>query len=334
MNQTSAAATTHQSRRGFLATAAMTAAAAGGIGILPMNHGQDAHATPRPARGGKFEFSVFSKCLQWLDYPGMAALVAEAGYDGVDLTVRANGHVLPERVEEDLPKAVEAAEKAGLRIDMIVTDITDPREPRTPRVLKTAGRLGVRYYRLGAYRYNDTDPILAQLDEIKPRLRDLVAMSQEHGLAATYQNHAGAAYVGASVWDVHYLLRDLDPRWIGTQFDIRHAVVEGGMAWPVSLRLLTDAINTLAVKDFRWAQQGGGWKTVNCPLSEGMVDLAAFAKMLKRHDLAAPISLHFEYPLGGAEHGAREITVESKTVLAALRSDLEYLRKVLGLSRV
>lgn len=329
MNETSWSESVNPSRRGFLAAVAGTAAALGSSNLLVEGKAQ----TQRRARDGGLDLSVFSKCLQWLDYPATAAITAEAGFDGVDLTVRRGGHVLPERVEEDLPRAVEAATKAGVHVRMIVSDITDPRDARTERVLRTAARLGVRHCRLGIFRYNDATPIMAQLDEIKPRLRDLADMSKEHGVAATFQNHAGAGYVGAPLWDLHYLLRDLDPRWIGIQFDIRHAVVEGGLAWPLNLRLVAGFINTLAVKDFRWARQDGGWKTENCPLGQGMVDLPAYAGMLKRHGIAGPISLHFEYPLGGAEHGNREITVDRKTVLDALRTDVRYVRKVLGSSR-
>ncbi|MCU0916283.1 MAG: sugar phosphate isomerase/epimerase [Planctomycetes bacterium] len=329
MHESTSNERTQRSRRRFLADIAQTAAVVGAPGLWATGGTSFAKDTS----GEEFRFSVFSKCLQWLDYQGTAQIAAEAGYDGLDLTVRAGGHVLPERVEEDLPKAAETAAKAGLGIDMIVTDITDPRDAQTEKILKTARGLGVRYYRPGPYRYNNTDPIMAQLDEIKPRLRDLAAMNQQYGVAATYQNHAGAAYVGASLWDLHYLLRDLDPRWFGAQFDIRHTVVEGGLTWPVRLRLLAGWINTLAMKDFRWARQNNGWTTENCPLGEGMVDLAGFAGLLKRHRLARPTSLHFEYPLGGAEHGAREIKVERKVVLEALRSDLNRLRKILGLER-
>jgi len=324
MNETCSQEWTSRSRRGFLSTVAKTAAAVGMSGLLAQaevkGQGQ--------ARDRALDVNVFSKCLQWLDYPGMAGITAEAGFDGVDLTVRAGGHVLPERVEDDLPKAVEAATKTGIHIRMIVTDITDPRDARTERILQTAGRLGVRHYRLGAYRYNDSDPILAQLDEIKPRLRDLAALSSQHGVAATFQNHSGAGYVGAPLWDVYYLLRDLDPRWMGVQFDIRHAVVEGGQTWPIDLRLLARSINTLAVKDFYWARQDAGWTAVNCPLGAGMVDLPKYVKMLRRYAVSGPVSLHFEYPLGGAEHGLRKITVPRQTVLDALRADVERLRKV------
>ena len=39
---------------------------------------------------------------------GQAELVAEVGWDGIECPVRSKGQVEPERVEEDLPKMVEA----------------------------------------------------------------------------------------------------------------------------------------------------------------------------------------------------------------------------------
>jgi len=325
MHGTNSNACGMRSRRRFLADAAGAAAAVGVSGLWVDEKARGQEGPRDHAR----DVSVFSKCLQWLDYQGMAEAAAAAGFDGVDLTVRPGGHVLPERVADDLPKAVEAAAGAGIHIRMIVTAITDPADAQTETILKTAGRLGVRYYRLGHFRYNDADPIMAQLDEIRPRLRDLVAMNRQYGLAATYQNHAGAAYVGASLWDVHYLFDGLDPQGIGSQFDIRHAVVEGGTAWPISLRLLANRINTLTLKDFYWARQDNRWRPRNCPLGEGMVDLAGYGRMLNRHGVSGPVSLHLEYPLGGAEHGNRQIGVPRATVLQAMRSDLRVLRKAL-----
>ena len=52
---------------------------------------------------------LFSKHLQFLDYE-------EMGFDGIDLTVRPKGHVLPLNVEKDLPKATNAANKVGLNL--------------------------------------------------------------------------------------------------------------------------------------------------------------------------------------------------------------------------
>src|SRR5215471_21767251 len=59
------------------------------------------------ATAGPLKISVFSKHFQWTNCREMAAIAKEIGFDGIDLTVRQSGHVLPERVEEDLPKAAE-----------------------------------------------------------------------------------------------------------------------------------------------------------------------------------------------------------------------------------
>lgn len=313
-----------RSRRSFLADSARMVAV-GASGLLMTRQASAEADAPSHER----DICVFSKGLQWLNYDGMAKTVADVGYDGIDLTVRPGGHVLPDRVEDDLPKAVEAARRAGIRIPMIVTAIVDPNDAYTEKILKTAGRLGIRYYRLGYYRYDEARPIMAQLDEIKPRLRDLAAMSKQYGLAGSYQNHAGPKYVGASLWDLCHLLEGLDRRWIGVQFDIRHATLEGGTTWPVTLRLLADSINTLAVKDFHWARQDTAWTAQDCPLGEGMVDLDGYARLLRQYAISGPVTVHLEYPLGGAEHGNREITVPKTTVIEAMRSDLTYLRKIL-----
>ena len=83
---------------------------------------------------------VFSKPLQWLGYDALAEMLAEAGAEGIDLSVRPGGHVLPENVKTDLPKAVAAARKNGLRIDMITTAITKADENYTADILKTSLR--------------------------------------------------------------------------------------------------------------------------------------------------------------------------------------------------
>ena len=271
---------------------------------------------------------IFSKHLQWLDYEQMAKTAREIGFDGIDLTVRPRGHVLPERVREDLPRAVHAAKVEGLDVPMMATAITDPTDPLTERILATASQAGVRYYRMGYYRYEDSRTIHQTLNEAKPKLRDLVAMNKHYNIVGTYQNHAGARYVGAPLWDLDVLFGDLDTRWIGCQFDIRHATVEGGMAWPTNFRLMSRYINTIVAKDFRWTQTDGAWKAENCPLGEGMVDFPGYFNMLKKAGFAVPMSVHLEYPIGGAEHGARRLTGDKQQVIGAMRKDLRFLRNL------
>jgi L-ribulose-5-phosphate 3-epimerase UlaE len=64
------------------------------------------------------------------------------------------------------------------------------------------------------------------------------------------------------------------------------------------------------------------------PLGEGMVDFKTYFTLLKEYSLNVPVSLHYEFPLGGAEHGASEITVDKKVVFDAMRKDLQRLREM------
>jgi sugar phosphate isomerase/epimerase len=273
-----------------------------------------------------FSICIFSKHLQWLDYSGMAQITAELGFDGIDLTVRRGGHVLPERVEDDLPKAVEAVKTAGIKPLMMATDINDPDDPKTEKILRTASALGIRYYRLGKYRYNGNKSIVSTLNEAKPKIRDLAAMNKHYNIHGDYQNHAGSGYVGAPVWDLWELIKDLDPKYIGCQFDIRHATVEGGQAWPLHLKVISPWIKTLAVKDFFWEKQENRWQAVNCPLGKGAVDFVHYFQLLKTLLISGPVSVHYEYDLGGANHGVTKLTIGKEKVLKALGGDLEFLK--------
>ena len=282
--------------------------------------------TNREHRIKPFNICIFSKHLQWLDYKGMAQTAAELGFDGVDLTVRRKGHVIPERVEDDLPKAVEAINSAGIKPLMMATDINDPDDPNTVKILRTASGLGIRYYRLGKYRYDDNKSITSTLKEAKPKIRDLAAMNKHYNIHGDYQNHAGSRYVGAPVWDLWELIKDLDAAYIGCQFDIRHATVEGGQAWPLHMKVISSWIKSLAVKDFRWEKQNNKWQAINCPLGRGAVDFINYIKLLKTLSVTGPISVHYEYDLGGANHGATKLTMEKEKVLSAIRVDLEFLK--------
>src|SRR5688500_11924668 len=71
-------------------------------------------ASASPRREAEPVIAVFSKHLQWLPFADVGPVIAESGFRAVDLTVRPGGHVLPERVEDDLPRAVETLRRSGL----------------------------------------------------------------------------------------------------------------------------------------------------------------------------------------------------------------------------
>src|SRR5580693_421985 len=130
------------SRRALL----LGAATSGALHALALN--PDAPAT-RTEGSEKLKICIFSKHFQWTNVQEAAAIARDIGFDGVDLTVRNGGHVLPERVQADLPKAVETVRKAGLEVPMITTEITSVTTPHAAEILSTASKLGIHHYRWG-----------------------------------------------------------------------------------------------------------------------------------------------------------------------------------------
>ncbi len=271
---------------------------------------------------------MFSKFFQWTNVKEMSGLCAAMGYEGIDLTVRPGGHVLPERVEDDLPKAVETIRQAGLRVPMVTAGIVDASSPHAERVLKTLSALGIRRYRWGGFQYTDKASIPDQLAEFRIRVKDLAAMNKHYGECAMYHTHSGVNLVGASMWDLYLLLKDCDADAVSVNFDIGHATVEGGYGgWIHSSRLLMPYVRGVAVKDFKWVRnESGAWEPGWCALGQGMVNLKQFLPMLKAAGFSGPLQLHFEYPeLGGANEGKATFSIPKERLLAIFRRDLAVL---------
>jgi sugar phosphate isomerase/epimerase len=271
------------------------------------------------------EVHLFSKHLQFLNYDDMAEATADMGFDGVDLTVRPKGHVLPERVSDDLPKAVEAMKKHGLNPAMMTTNVLDVKNKEHKSVLESASKLGFTHYRTGWLTYPEDRTIPESQVIFGQQFKSLEVLNKNLGLIGCYQNHAGN-HVGAPIWDLPPILAANNNEYMGCQYDIRHAVVEGGNSWELGLRLIKPYIKSIVIKDFKWGIVAGKWKPVNTPLGEGMVDFKRYFSLLKKYEINVPVSLHLEYDLGGAEHGASKITIDKHLVFKQMKRDLTYLK--------
>ena len=146
----------NHSRRDFIQKTALAA------GALPFLSLSNVAATTPPALP---PILVFSKHLQCLDYNELAEKAKEIGFDGIDLTVRPGGHVLPGRVKTDLPKAVEAIKKAGLK-PLMMTTAVEQASGTDEVVLRTAAELGIKYYRMNWYKFSDSEPMPLSLIHI------------------------------------------------------------------------------------------------------------------------------------------------------------------------
>ncbi len=276
---------------------------------------------------GVMDVHIFSKHLQFLDYTTVGEMAATMGFSGVDLTVRPEGHVSPQFVNTDLPKAIIAIMRGGSSCKMITTNIESVDNYLDVNILEAASKLSVKYYRTNWYKFNSGVPMPNDLFKYQKEIKALGDLNKKLGMIGCYQNHAGTG-VGSSFWEVKEILDTVDPSYFGMQYDIRHAIVEGGYSWKNGLQLLQSQIKTIVLKDFKWARVNGRWKAVNTPIGEGMVDFKTYFRLLKIYKLRPPVSLHLEYPLGGAEHGQTSISVDKKVVFDAMTKDLRSIQRL------
>ncbi|NOZ27884.1 MAG: sugar phosphate isomerase/epimerase [Chloroflexi bacterium] len=274
---------------------------------------------------------MFSKHLQSMSVAEAGRVIRDLGFEGVDLTVRPGGHVLPENVRADLPTAVQTLADLGLQVPLITTAVTAADEPYAVDIFETAAEAGVPEIKLGYWRYESFGTFRRAMDEVAHRLDGIEELARRTGVRANIHTHSGD-YMSASPFIIWHWIRDRDPAAIGAYVDAGHIVVEGGVStWKMALDLLRDRITLLAVKDMEWRQVDDPvlgkrrWVTRLVPLNRGVVPWPELFACLREIGFDGWISVHSEYQGG---HSWRSLTVEE--LIEQTREDLAYLRWAMG----
>ena len=315
----------HVSRREFLKLS--SAGALGGTMALQATSTAAAPATRGPFRG---TLCLFSKPVPQLNWKELAESTRAAGFDGIDLTVRAEGHVLPERAEADLPKAVAAIREAGLKVPMITTELLSADDPTARPIISTASKLHIPYLKPGYYQYKMVN-VLKEVDAAGRRFRTLVDLAKDHGIQVGYHNHP--RYIGEAIWDMARAIEPLDPNWSGYYYDLCQATIEGGESgWRVSTNLVMPRLKMVAAKDFVWKSTvPHEWRAVICPMGQGMSRWKEFFQLLAKSDFHGPVSYQHEYGIPGYSHASGIALSRDKVprVMAAIKENLEYIKSAI-----
>lgn len=326
------------SRRDFIARTGLVAAAAAAMpGSLVAQTGSVAKdataAAPVPAR--KFEIGVLEK---WFFDGGnggplkytpdeMAQTLNEMGLD-LELTLRRNGHITPEKAPDELPVMAAALAKKNRRMLWVALDTVRPDEPHWEKAIRTAKQVGVPQYRHRGFQYEAGKPLKPQIANFRSMAKEFAAANKEIGIQAVYQIHAGRSMAGSAAWDLDLILDDIDPRHFGVAFDLRHVVVEQGMSWPNAVQLLAPRTVALCLKSFKWE----GNQVVEVPLGQGRVTKAMVDQVVAAHGGPLPICIHNEYFVGPSGKLEAIPFAQRAGIVAAFRSDARVVREWLGLA--
>ena len=227
--------------------------------------------------------------------------------------------MLPEHAQADLVRAVLAVTDAGLDVPVFTTSITSPGDPNLRLILGIGNFMGVPLFRPGIWKYNGATGIEARLAQVQGEIAGLASVAWGSAMAMCLRNAAGDN-VGSAVWDTNFMIRGMDPQWVGYAFDPGSAAAAGGVegGW-LALRLALPRLKMVTLNDFNWTKDtGGAWKAVPCPMGEGMVDWSRFFATLARAKFTGPLSIEMGYrPAREIEAMGRDLAFVRKQVAAA-----------------
>lgn len=272
------------------------------------------------------KYVMFAKHLQEWPLEQAGQVVKSMGFDGIDLTVRGGGYVLPESVVDGLPAAIKTLADCGLEVPMLTTGIIDVTTDNSEQLMATAGECGVKELKLGYHTYKQFGEFRALMDSAKQQLEGIAAAAKKHGVRGNLHIHQNR-FLTANPAIVWWLLEGTDPDCLGAYLDPGHMVIEGGVdVWRQGLELLGPRANLMAVKSMAWtfeANKGrtGQWVNRMFPLHRGMVDWVHVWKCLDQLGFDGVVSLHSEYQ---GSHSWYDMTIEE--VVDQTREDFGYLK--------
>ncbi len=276
------------------------------------------------------KWMMFIKHLQTLPLAEAGRTIRDLGFEGVDLTVRPNGSITPERVRQGLPEAIRTLHDWGLTVPLVTTAITSANDPHARDILEAAAAAGIREAKLGYVPVKDFGTFQSTLEQFNRELDGLEKLAKSTGVRVNLHLHSGAylTSLAAAVW---WLIKDRDPAAVGAYVDPGHMFVEGGRdGWRLGLDLLHKRIALVAVKDLIWEQVPDDalgknrWKTRIAPLERGAVPWPEVFDVLKKSKFDGWVSVHSEYQGG---HSWKDLDVPG--VIEQTRNDLAYLKRVL-----
>ncbi len=275
------------------------------------------------------KYLMLSKPLEDLSYPELADTVADLGMDGVDLTVRSPGHVLPERVKTDLPIAVRAIRDQGLDVGWLTTAIDSSRSPHAEEIIATAADLGIKQFKLGYFRYAGFGEMRRQIAEVREQLHGIETLCLKYGIQAGVHAHDGPT-LSATTHVVSLLLEGIDPAAVCYYPDLGHIGIEGSFGgWIHGLDLLSDRIHMLALENLAQFQEmdpeSGAvcWRPKVVPFDQGFIPFPEAFQYLRQIGYTGYASFQAEY------RGPNSFKdLNQAELLAQVKRDLQYTKRL------
>ena len=277
-------------------------------------------------------YIMFTKHLQTMSVLDAGKTIKGLGFEGVELTVRPGGHILPENVDQELPRAVEQLREIGLATPALVVEIHNRQQPYAAAVCAAAARVGATELRTSSHRYRGFGNIREQIAAARKDAKELESLGQEFGVRLDIHCHSGDFLSGQGA-TLEAVVGETDPRYVGVSLDVGHLTTEGGKSgWKQSLDLLHQRVGIVAVKSFGWFHEADPktgeliWNAKLVPLEEGNVRWRQAFELLRSVGWDSGgkslVSVHSEYQGGGSWR-----SLDTPELIDQTRKDFAWLKQ-------
>lgn len=234
-------------------------------------------------------YTVFTKPWKTMPLPDLARFVHNLGFHGIELPVRPGFQVEPERVTQDLPKAVKILADFDVRIG----SIAGPTDEKTIAACAEAGipiirimaNIGPDGYRATEVRYQQ------QFDAMVPLL-------DKHQVTVGVQNHSGRDVCNAM--GLHSLIGKYDRKHIAAVWDAAHNALQGEEP-ELALEIVWPHLCLVNLKNAYWQRVNGPeaqvaqWRIFWTSGRHGLASWPRVAAELKRRKYEGALCLSAEY---------------------------------------
>lgn len=215
--------------------------------------------------------SVFTVLLPNKSLEEIFQLLCELGYDGVELRIKEDYHVPPDKITSYIKKLKELMTQYKLEIPVLATYLSIHEQNVLLPIFEAADRLGTKGVRVSLGPPLDgTRPYHTAAEETKRGLEKFIKVTQPFKAKALFEIHFKTLISSPSL--AYLLLKSFDPAKLGVIFDPGNMIIEGREDWKVGVEVIKDYLGHVHIKNASW-QKEGKWNWILNELEEGMVAL-------------------------------------------------------------
>lgn len=251
----------------------------------------------------QYRYSVFVKPWKALGLEAVARLVADIGFDAVELPVREGFPVNPENAMTQLPATERLFRSHGIAIASLAASPTEA-------IVRAAGQCSERPMIRDMAKIEAGENYLAAEAKYRRHYEALTPVLRDCGVRIGVQNHNNRFVANAA--GLRSLLQGLDPECLGAVWDPAHCALAGELP-DLAFDLLEDRLYMVNLKNAIWRRITGPeaeevrWKHYWTSGRQGLCSWSSVAAELQRRDWHGTLTLCAEY---ADEHSVERLTRE------------------------